>query len=111
MPQTLSVTRIQADAAEEHRETIARLGLALDPMGPESLVVRSVPALLRDDCIEEMVGKLLDDFARYGLSHRIEASIDRLLSTMSCHGAVRANRRLSLEEMNALLRDMEHTER
>lgn len=111
VPQTLSVTRIQADAAEEHRETIARLGLALDPMGPESLVVRSVPALLRDDCIEEMVGKLLDDFARYGLSHRIEASIDRLLSTMSCHGAVRANRRLSLEEMNALLRDMEHTER
>ncbi|MCY4471411.1 MAG: DNA mismatch repair endonuclease MutL [Kistimonas sp.] len=111
VPETLSVSRAQADAAEENQELIRKLGLVLEPMGPESLVVRSAPALLRGARLSEIVARLLDDFARYGLSNRIEAHVDNMLSTMSCHGAVRANRKLSLDEMNALLRDMEHTVR
>ncbi len=79
--------------------------------GPETLVVREVPAMLRNSDSEAMVRDVLSDLLAQGSSERIEQKLDELLSTMACHGSVRANRRLTIPEMNALLRDMEATER
>ena len=80
-------------------------------MGPETIVVRQIPALLRGADVEKLVRDMIADFTTHGSSDRIEAHINELLSTMACYGSVRANRRLTVPEMNALLRDMEHTER
>lgn len=111
VPDSLAVSSREADAAEEYDEQIRRLGFALERMGPETLVVRQIPALLRGADVEKLVRDVIADFATHGSSDRIEAHINQLLSTMACHGSVRANRRLAVPEMNALLRDMEHTER
>lgn len=111
VPQTLSVSQREADRAEQHSEDLARVGLVLDRMGPETLVIRQMPALLRNADSEQLVRDVLADLLQEGSSDRIAESMDDLLSTMACHGSVRANRRLTLPEMNALLRDMEATER
>ncbi|TVP56124.1 MAG: DNA mismatch repair endonuclease MutL [Halomonadaceae bacterium] len=111
VPQTLAVSQREADRAEQHREDLQRVGLVLDRMGPETLVIRQMPALLRNADSEQLVRDVLADLLQEGSSDRIAESTDDLLSTMACHGSVRANRRLTLPEMNALLRDMEATER
>ncbi|TDQ38859.1 MutL-like protein [Thiopseudomonas denitrificans] len=80
-------------------------------MGSESLAIRQIPALLKQAQAENLVRDVLADLMEYGTSDRIQAHINELLATMSCHGAIRANRQLTLPEMNALLRDMEITER
>ena len=79
--------------------------------GEESLVIRQIPVSLRDSNVEQLLRDVLADLIEFGSSDRIEAHHDELLSTMACHGSVRANRRLSIPEMNALLRDMERTQR
>ncbi|OQX34778.1 MAG: DNA mismatch repair protein MutL [Oceanospirillales bacterium LUC14_002_19_P2] len=111
VPDSLAVSSREADAAEEHDEQIRRLGFVLERMGPETLVVRQIPALLRGADVEKLVRDVIADFTAHGSSDRIDAHINELLATMACHGSVRANRRLMVPEMNALLRDMEHTER
>ncbi|MDX1589257.1 MAG: DNA mismatch repair endonuclease MutL [Oleiphilaceae bacterium] len=111
VPQTVSVSQREADRAEQHSDELARVGLMLDRMGPETLVIRQMPALLRNADSEQLVRDVLADLLQEGSSERIAESMDDLLSTMACHGSVRANRRLTLPEMNALLRDMEATER
>ena len=111
VPLTLAVSRAEADEAEQRQAWFATLGFEIDRHGPEQLLVRQVPALLSDVDIEVLVRDVLSDCHSHGLSRRIEETINELLSTMACHGSVRANRSLTIQEMNALLRDMERTER
>ena len=111
VPLQLRLSESEADLAESRAEDFERLGLELRRQGPETVSVRRVPALLQGADVESLVRDVLSDFAVKGASRRIEETGNELLATMACHGSVRANRRLSLEEMNALLRDMERTER
>lgn len=111
VPVSMAVSSREADFAEQQPAVFERLGLRLERAGPETLVVREVPALLREADAESLVRDVLSDLLAHGDSDRIDAVLDELLSTMACHGSVRANRRLTVPEMNALLRDMEATER
>ncbi len=111
VPLNLAVSEAEADEAEQRRDWFAALGFELDRLGPERLLVRQVPALLADVDSAALVRDVLADCRNHGRSRRIEETLNRLLSTMACHGSVRANRQLTLPEMNALLRDMERTER
>ncbi|XOZ34978.1 DNA mismatch repair endonuclease MutL [Halomonadaceae bacterium KBTZ08] len=111
VPLTLNVSQREADHAEQYAEDIATLGLRLDRMGPETVTVRQIPALLRDADMEQLVRDVLSDLVTHGQSQQVEARIEHLLGTMACYGSVRANRQLTIPEMNALLRDMEATER
>ncbi|OBS08801.1 DNA mismatch repair endonuclease MutL [Acidihalobacter prosperus] len=111
LPATVAVSRREADAAESAGDLLIRLGLEVDRVGPESLRVRAVPALLAGADVTQLLRDVLGDVVEYGDSLRVEAEVNEVLSTMACHGSVRANRRLTLDEMNSLLRDMERTER
>jgi len=111
VPLPLEVDARLMDAAEEGGDALRRLGLVLDPMGPTTLVVREVPTLLAQSDIAQLAIDTLDEIARYGDSRRIEQALHAVLSRMACHGSVRAGRRLTVTEMNALLRDMEATPR
>ncbi len=111
VPMAINVSEPEADLAEEAQAWFSALGFELDRGGREQLVVRQVPALLSDVDIEALVRDVLSDLQVHGQSQRVEERVNALFSTMACHGSVRANRHLSSEEMNALLRDMEHTER
>jgi DNA mismatch repair protein MutL len=111
VPVSLDVSRREADACEERQAWFGELGFEIDRMGPEQVVVRQVPALLGDADIAALVRDVLADLLEHGDSNRVEETVNELLSTMACHGSVRANRRLGLDEMNALLRRMEVTER
>ena len=96
---------------EGRSQELQQHALAVDVAGEEALLIREVPVALRDSNVEQLVRDVLADLIEYGSSDRIEAHLDEILSTMACHGSVRANRRLTIPEMNALLRDMEETER
>jgi DNA mismatch repair protein MutL len=111
VPIGMDVSRAEADAAEAHGETFGALGFEVDRAGPERLQIRQLPALLADGDPVALVRDVLGDLQALGESRRIEEERNRILSTMACHGSVRAGRRLTLEEMNALLRAMERTER
>ncbi len=111
VPITLAVGEREADTAESEAGTLAALGFEVTRAGPGSLHVRSIPALLAHAEPEGLLRDVLTDLREHGQSRRVASARDELLSTMACHGAVRANRRLTVPEMNALLRDMEITER
>lgn len=111
VPQTVAVSQREVQVAEEHADFFLGLGLEVAPAGEEALVIRQIPVALRDSDVEQLVRDVLADLIEYGSSERVAAHIDEILSTMACHGSVRANRRLTIPEMNALLRDMEETER
>ena len=111
VPITLAVGEREADTAESEAETLAALGFEVTRAGPGSLHVRSIPALLAHAEPEGLLRDVLTDLREHGQSRRVASARDELLSTIACHGAVRANRRLTVPEMNALLRDMEITER
>ena len=111
VPVTLAVSQREADVCETRRAWFAELGFEIDRLGPEQLVVRQVPVLLHATDIEALVRDVLSDLLEHGSSQRVEDSGNEILSTMACHGSVRANRRMTLDEMNALLREMEITER
>jgi len=111
VPETLAVSSREVAALEDHRDALARLGFDLDAAGPESVIVRAVPALLARADVAGLVRDVLSDLVELGGSRRVANAVDELLSTAACHGSVRANRKLTVDEMNALLRDMERTER
>ncbi len=111
IPAGFAATDAEMGAAEDHAEDIARLGLDIAPGGPSSLVVRAVPALLARGDVVRLAREVLAELGEVGTSQRLQRRRDTLLATMACHGAVRAGRRLSLGEMDAVLRDMEATER
>ncbi len=111
VPESLAVSQREADCAEEHVSWFQRLGFELQRLGPETLAIRQIPALLKQAEANRLVQDVLADLMEYGTSDWIQAHLNELLGTMACHGAVRANRRLALPEMNGLLRDMESTER
>jgi DNA mismatch repair protein MutL len=111
VPLSIAVSQAEADCAETEQEALLGIGIELERVAAESIVVRQVPSILRNANIEQLVRDVLSDVLEYGSSDRIQAHQDELLSTMACHGSVRANRQLTIPEMNALLRDMEATER
>jgi DNA mismatch repair protein MutL len=111
VPRALAVSQREADCAEQHALLFTSFGLRLERVGQESVVIRELPILLREADAEQLVRDVLADLLEYGSSDRIAAHGNEILATMACHGAVRDNRRLSVTEMNALLRDMEETER
>jgi DNA mismatch repair protein MutL len=122
VPLNLAVSEAEADLAEERRAELENLGFGVDRSGPDSLILRQVPALLAGGNVDALLRDVLADLAQIEgqgvqsgaeieATERIESAANALLSTMACHGSVRANRQLSIPEMNSLLRDMERTER
>jgi DNA mismatch repair protein MutL len=111
VPQKFSVSEREADAAEEFAHLLVQFGLVIERLGPETLVVRQTPVFLQQADVEPLVRSVLTDFIEHETSDAIMARRDEILSSMACHGSVRANRKLTIPEMNALLRDMERTER
>ena len=111
VPLSIAVSQSEADCAAAQKKELLGLGIELDKLTDEAIVVRQVPSILMDSDVEQMVRDVLSDVLEYGSSDRIQAHQEELLSTMACHGSVRANRHLTIPEMNSLLRDMEATER
>ncbi len=111
LPLSVTVSPGEAERLETQAQTLEGLGLVIDRIGIDSLIVREVPALLRQADITQLVRDVLADLSEHDCITRIDDAIDAILGTMACHGAVRANRRLTLDEMNALLREMETVER
>ena len=111
VPVTIAVAENEADHVEQSALDLEALGLSVQRIGATTVVVREVPALLKDSDVESLLRDLLSDMGEAGSSSRVEDASDEFLATMACHHSVRANRRLSLDEMNALLREMEATER
>lgn len=111
LPIKIRVSPAEAELAEQEQDYFNSLGLELTRSGPETLVVRSVPALLAGADVERLLRDVLSDIAEDGMSQRIREQTNGVLATMACHGSVRAHRRLTIDEMNALLRDIEQTER
>ena len=111
VPESMAVSSNEASLAVEHGDFLKGLGFELDCLGPETLLIRSVPALLRNANAKTLVTDVLSDLAVAGQSSRIQERCNEILATMACHGSVRASRQLTVPEMNALLRDMECTER
>ncbi|MGB0559689.1 MAG: DNA mismatch repair endonuclease MutL [Pseudohongiellaceae bacterium] len=111
VPISIALSHTEVDYAEENKTALLELGLEIERVSDEALVVRKVPALLRDSDIEQLVRDVISDLIKFGTTDLINSKQDDLISTMACHGSVRANRQLTIQEMNALLRDMETTER
>ena len=111
VPTTFAASPLEVAAAEEHAAILDKLGFAISALGPATLAVRGIPAPLADADAATLAHAVLADLAEFGGSEVLTAHRDELLSTMACHTAVRANRSLTVPEMNALLREMEATER
>ena len=111
IPATFAATAAEIATAETHADTLRTLGLDLSPLSPTMLAVRSQPAALAGGDVIELARSVLGELAEHDASSVVQRAQHEVLSTMACHGAVRANRALTLDEMNALLRDMERTER
>ncbi len=111
IPLVFQATPLEMATAEEARDGLSEMGFEIAPVSPTHLAVRALPAMLKDAEAETLAREVLKETREFGISEAMTARRDELLATMACHGAVRAHRRLTLPEMNALLRDMEATER
>ncbi|MCK5395689.1 MAG: DNA mismatch repair protein MutL, partial [Gammaproteobacteria bacterium] len=111
VPLTLAVSAKEAQIVEDQSELFNQLGFEVDRIADESIKCRQIPIALSSSDVETLLRDVLSDLVLHGSSTRVEEAMNELLSTMACHGSIRANRKLTIEEMNALLRDMEITER
>ncbi|MFT3790018.1 MAG: DNA mismatch repair endonuclease MutL [Rudaea sp.] len=111
VPMSLAVSAREAAVAEDHADELAALGFEIVRSGPQSVTIKRYPGLLEGADVGALVRDVLADFAAHGTTRRMQEAHNDMLSTMACHGSVRAHRRLTLPEMNALLREMEATER
>lgn len=111
VPEAVTVDEEAAELAGQYAELLNDLGVQLDVLGPQEVVIRSMPVLLQGAKAADLVFTLLEEIKRYGTARSLENSINQVLANIACHGSVRAGRQLSITEMNALLRDMEITER
>ncbi len=111
VPMAMTLEQSQIAVWQRHQSLFEKLGFELEELGPEQLKVTAVPALLAKSDLVQLINDMLADLAVTGQTQLVEESINRVLSTMACHGSVRANRQLTIAEMNALLREMEQTER
>jgi DNA mismatch repair protein MutL len=111
IPATFAATPLEVSTAQECADTLLQLGLDITAFSPKTLAVRAVPTTLAKGDAVELARSVLAELALHDASTVIQRAQNEILSTMSCHGAVRANRKLTLDEMNALLRQMEETER
>ena len=111
VPISIDVSEKEAALVESSSEIFAALGLEVDRSGLETVRIRQVPVVLAYGDSEALLRDVLSDLVKHGSSTRIHEAMNEVLSTMACHGSVRANRKLTIPEMNALLRDMERTER
>ncbi|MES2283447.1 MAG: DNA mismatch repair endonuclease MutL [Pseudomonadota bacterium] len=111
IPATFAASPQEVATAEASHEVLATLGLEITPFSPKTLAVRAVPTSLAQGDAVELARSVLAELAQHDASTVIQRAQNELLSTMACHGAVRANRKLTIDEMNALLRQMEATER
>ena len=111
IPVTFAASHEECATLADHADTLAGFGLELSDMGGNTLAVRAVPAMLGKADVVSLAKDVLGELAQVGSSQTIEEHENHILATMSCHGSVRAGRRLTLPEMNALLRDMENTPR
>ena len=111
IPSTFHADRVDVATVEEHSPTLNQLGFDVTAISPFALAVRAVPAMLAEADAAELARAVLRDIREYGASRVLTERRDELLGTMACHGAVRAHRALTIPEMNALLREMEETER
>jgi DNA mismatch repair protein MutL len=111
IPVTFAATPAEIATAESQQDVLQQLGLDVTPLSTSVLAVRAVPAALRDADVVELTRAVLADLLQTEGSRVVQRARDEVLATMACHGAVRANRQLTLAEMNALLRDMERTAR
>ncbi|MDH1336037.1 DNA mismatch repair endonuclease MutL [Comamonas thiooxydans] len=111
IPATFAATPEEVATAEVHAETLLTLGMEVSPFSPKTLAVRAVPATLAQGDAVELARSVLAELAQHDASTVVQRARNEILATMACHGAVRANRKLTLDEMNALLRQMEVTER
>jgi len=111
VPMSVAVSETEANLAEESAALLSELGMEVDRIDREKLLIRSIPAILQGADPEQLLRDLLADMSEHGSSERIRHEINAVLAGMACHGSVRANRKLTLDEMNGLLRDMEQTER
>ncbi|MBS7349780.1 MAG: DNA mismatch repair endonuclease MutL [Comamonas sp.] len=111
IPATFAATPLEVATAEAHHTSLQQLGLEIAPLSPHTLAIRAVPAVLAQGDATALARQVLAELQQHEASALVDRARDDILASMACHGAVRANRRLSLEEMNALLRQMEHTQR
>lgn len=111
VPINIAVSAGELKSWREHADQFAQLGFEIERLGEDNLIVRQVPAVLQRENVAELIHDVLSEINEHGSSSGIMDRIREILATRACYGSVRANRRLSIEEMNALLRDMESTER
>ncbi len=111
VPATFAAEPLEVATVEENGAALEALGFAMSALGPATLAVRGVPAPLADADPAALARAVLHEIREFGGTQVLAAHRDELLSTMACHGSVRANRMLAVPEMNALLREMEATER
>ena len=109
IPITISLNEKETNTIEEHSELFKTAGFELERLGLTTVIVRQIPALLSDQNIPQIIQDVIADLHEHAHSNRIDQLINELLSSIACHGSVRANRHMTIPEMNQLLRDMEAT--